>query len=48
MAKQLVATEVPADEVDEIKEAFTALGATDVQATKQADDTFTVEGNFPD
>jgi hypothetical protein len=48
MAKQLLAKEVPADEVDELEKAFKALGATDIKKEKQADGTYNLEGNFPD
>ena len=47
MAKVLLAKEVPADEVDEIVEAFEVLGAT-VKKEKQPDGSFNVEGTFPD
>jgi len=47
MAKVLMATDIPADEVDDIKAAFEVLGAT-VKVEKQPDGTFTIEGTFPD
>jgi hypothetical protein len=49
MAKKVVlAKHVPANEVDEMEAAFTALGATDIKKEKQADGTFNLEGTFPD
>jgi hypothetical protein len=48
MAKQLLAKNVPADEVDQLEQAFQALGATDIKKEKQTDGTFNLEGNFPD
>ena len=48
MAKQLLATEIPADEIDNVEEVFKALGATDIKKEKLPDGTFNLEGNFPD
>jgi hypothetical protein len=48
MAKQLLAKNVPADEVDQVEATFQALGATDIKKEKQPDGTFNLEGNFPD
>lgn len=48
--KTLTGTNIPEDEVDEIIEAFEALGGTDIKKTKQPGDDklFTVEATFPD
>jgi hypothetical protein len=48
MAKQLLAKEVPAEDVDEVEQAFQALGATDIKKEKQDDGTFNLEATFPD
>jgi hypothetical protein len=48
MAKQLLATEIPADEIDDVEATFKALGATDIKKEKQLDGTYNLEGNFPD
>jgi hypothetical protein len=46
--KVVLAKHVPANEVEEMEQAFEALGATDIKKEKQADGTFNLEGNFPD
>jgi hypothetical protein len=46
MAKQLLAKNVPAAEIDEMVKAFEKLGATDVKKTANADGTFNLEGTF--
>jgi hypothetical protein len=46
MAKQIVATEIPAEDVDDIVTAFQNLGATDITKTQQSDGTYTVQATF--
>jgi hypothetical protein len=48
MANELLAKNVPADEIEDMKKAFEKLGATNIKATKNADGTFNLEGSFPD
>jgi hypothetical protein len=48
MAKELLAKNVPADEIDDMVKAFSALGATNIKKIKNADGSFNLEGTFPD
>lgn len=51
MAKKIIATGIPKDEVDDMVTTLQNLGATDVKKTKDGtqdgEDTFTVQGNLP-
>ncbi|WP_158228729.1 hypothetical protein [Bradyrhizobium sp. Y36] len=48
MTKQLLAKNIPADEIDDVEEAFKALGATELKKDKQPNGTYNLEGTFPD
>ena len=46
--KELLAKNVPAEDIDEMVKSFEKLGATNIKKTKNADGTFNLEGSFPD
>lgn len=48
MSKQLTATGIPAEDVDDIVQSFKDLGSTDVKSTEQPDGTYTIVGTLPD
>ena len=48
MAKQLLAKNIPADEVNDLEAAFRELGATNVTKVKNPDGTYNLEGTFAD
>jgi hypothetical protein len=48
VAKELLAKNVPEDEIDEMVKAFEKLGATEVKKVENEDGTFDLEGTFPD
>jgi hypothetical protein len=46
--KELLAKNVPADEIDDMEKSFKKLGATNIKRTENPDGTFNLEGTFPD